>query len=145
MEVFARLFGSPLLFVYRCFDRLAINRYLSGVSRPGQVGHFFHDVVGEPVIDKTVLSRRTQAEYCRNLIFKRHFPIHKIFDPFYERGLWRMTANKVSAVVGMRLTRKFKGKLITILEQIERSLHLPHLLEERLREAIREVVPHPAQ
>ena len=36
-----------------------IHGYLSGLSRPGQVVHFFHDVVGEPVIDKTVLSRRT--------------------------------------------------------------------------------------
>ena len=59
MEVFARLFGSLLLFVYHCFDRVVIHGYLSGLSRPGQMVHFFHDVVGEPVIDKTVLSRRT--------------------------------------------------------------------------------------
>ena len=59
MEVFARLFGSLLLFVYHCFDRVVIHGYLSGLSRPGQVVHFFHDVVGEPVIDKTVLARRT--------------------------------------------------------------------------------------
>ena len=59
MDVFTRLFGSLLLFVYHCFDRVVIHGYLSGLSRPGQVAHFFHDVVGEPVIDKTVLSRRT--------------------------------------------------------------------------------------
>ena len=315
MEVFARLFGSLLLFVYHCFDRVVIHGYLSGLSRPGQVAHFFHDVVGEPVIDKTVLSRRTneyrdwveafarnhdvpmewaepkvrkedyvrpaqrrmkraglhgvyfvlksmeqgqtfrstvprfptadphyrilarqrsrfthyyfyiedevlgsmamrvasffpfqttyylnghnfieqelnrenvsfrkndnaalavsdphalqaaadrfsaevirkrldywtlllgpkfskreraqmnlrrfyavnQIEYCRNFIFKRHFPIHKIFERSCEMGLWRMTASKISAVFGQRLTGKFKGKLNTTLEQIEHGHHI---------------------
>ena len=59
METFTRLFGSLLLFVYHCFDRVVINGYLSGLSRPGQVAYFFHNVVGEPVIGKEVLSRRT--------------------------------------------------------------------------------------
>src|SRR5260370_791447 len=59
MDSFIRLFGSLLLFVYHCFDRVVIHGYLSGLSRPGQVAHFFHEVVGEPVIDKQVLSRRT--------------------------------------------------------------------------------------
>jgi hypothetical protein len=36
-----------------------INGYLSGLSRPAQVVHFFQHVVGEPVIGKEVLSRRT--------------------------------------------------------------------------------------
>jgi len=60
-----------------------------------------------------------QAEYCRNFIFKRHFPIHKIFERSSEIGLWRMTASKISEVFGQRMTRKFKGKLNTTLEQIE--------------------------
>jgi hypothetical protein len=34
----------------------------------------------------------SQIEYCRNFIFKRHFPIHKIFEPSCEIGLWRLTA-----------------------------------------------------
>src|SRR5208283_2140031 len=59
MELFTRLFGGLLVFVYHCFDRVVIHGYLSGLSRPGQVAYFFHDVVGEPVIGKEVLSRRT--------------------------------------------------------------------------------------
>ena len=72
METFTKLFGSLLVFVYHCFDRVVIHGYLSGLSRPGQVVHFFHDVVGEPVIDKAVLSRRTNEyqgwveAYARN-------------------------------------------------------------------------------
>ena len=29
----------------------------------------------------------SQIEYCRNFIFKRHFPIHKIFERSSELGL----------------------------------------------------------
>jgi hypothetical protein len=315
VETFTRLFGSLLLFVYHCFDRVVINGYLSGLSRPGQVVHFFQNVVGEPVIGKEVLSRRTneyqawveafarnhgiaiewaepkvrkedyvrpalrrmeragqhgvyfilksmeqgqtfrstvprfatndpnyrilarqrsrfthyyfyirdetlgpmvmrvasffpfqttyylnghnfiekelgrekvsfrkndnaflavsdpvalqaaadrftsqvirkrleywtlilgpkfskreraamnlcrfyavsQIEYCRNFIFKRNFPIHKIFERGCEIGLWRMTAHKIAEVFGQRVTKKMKGKLNTVVEQIEHGHHI---------------------
>jgi hypothetical protein len=314
VETFTRLIGSLLLFVYHCFDRVVINGYLSGLSRPGQVVHFFQNVVGEPVIGKEVLSRRTneyqawveafarnhapiewaepkvrkedyvrpalrrmeragqhgvyfilksmeqgqtfrstvprfatndpnyrilarqrsrfthyyfyirderlgpmvmrvasffpfqttyylnghnfiekeldrekvgfrkndnaflavsdpealqaaadrftsevirkrleywtlilgpkfskreraamnlrrfyavsQIEYCRNFIFKRNFPIHRIFERSCEIGLWRMTANKIAEVFGQRVTKKLKGKLSTVVEQVEHGHHI---------------------
>jgi hypothetical protein len=314
VETFTRLFGSLLLFVYHCFDRVVINGYLSGLSRPGQVVHFFQNVVGEPVIGKEVLSRRTneyqawveafarnhapiewaepkvrkedyvrpalrrmeragrhgvyfilksmeqgqtfrsavprfatadpnyrilarqrsrfthyyfyirdetlgpmvmraasffpfqttyylnghnfiekelgrekvgfrkndnaflavsdpealqaaadrftsevirkrleywtlilgpkfskreraamnlrrlyavsQIEYCRNFIFKRNFPIHRIFERGCEIGLWSMTANKIAEVFGQRITKKLKGKLNTVVEQVEHGHHI---------------------
>ena len=314
MELFTRLFGGLLVFVYHCFDRVVIHGYLSGLSRPGQVAYFFRDVVGEPVISKEVLSRRTneyqawveafagnhcpiewaglgvrkedyvrpalrrmqrekrhgvyfilksmeqgntfrstvpkfpatdpnyrvlarqrsrfthyyfyirdetlgpmvlrvasffpfqatyylnghsfienelnrdgvkfrkddnaflsvsepealqsaadrftadrirerleywtlilgpkfskrerssmnlrrfyavsQIEYCRNFIFKRHFPIHRIFERGCEIGLWRLTASKISEIFGTRVSRKTKGKLNTTLEQIEHGHHI---------------------
>ena len=315
METFTKLFGSLLIFVYHCFDRVVIHGYLSGLSRPGQVVHFFQRVVGEPVVGKEVLSRRTneyqgwveafarnhgiaiewaepkvrkedyvrpalgrreraekhgvyfilksmeqgqtfrstvprfatddpnyrilarqrsrfthyyfyirdetlgpmgmrvaslfpfqatyylnghsfieqelnrnkigfrkndnaflavddvkalqgaadrltgevigerldywtlllgpkfsqrereamnlhrfyavnQIEYCRNFIFKRHFPIHRIFERSCEMGLWRLTAHKISEIFGVRVTKKLKGKLHTTLEQIEHGHHI---------------------
>jgi hypothetical protein len=315
MEFFAKLFDSLLVFVYHCFDRIVIHGYLSGLSRPEQVVYFFRDVVGVPVVDKTVLSQRTsdyrhwveafarnhqipmewarkgvrkedyvrprlgrmeragrygvyfifqsmeqgptfrcsvpkfptqdpnhrilapqrsrythyyfylrdetlgpmvlrvasffpfqttyylnghsfieqelnrekvgfrkndnaflavgdpaalqaaadrlspdiirarleywtlilgpkfskreraamnlrrfyavnQIEYCRNFIFKRHFPIHRIFERSCEIGLWRLTANKISEIFGSRITKKLKGKLNTTLEQIEHGHHI---------------------
>ena len=315
MELFARLFQDLLLFVYHCFDRVVIHGYLSGLSRPEQAVYFFRDVVGEPILSKQVLSRRTQQyqawleayarnhritiewaekgvrkedylrpelrqrerrsqhgvyfilksmeqgntfrstlpkyptadpnyrilakqrsrfthyyfyirdevlgamvmrvasffpfqttyylnghnfiekelnrqtvsfrkndnaflavsdaqalqaaadrftpelirqrleywtlvlgpkfckrergamnlrrfyalsqiEYCRNFIFKRHFPIHKIFERSCEIGIWRMTSSKISEVFGTRLTKKLKGKLYTTLEQIEHGHHV---------------------
>jgi len=47
------------VFVYHCFDRIVIHGYLSGLSRPEQVVHFFRQIVGVAAVDKEVLSRRT--------------------------------------------------------------------------------------
>jgi len=315
METFTKLFGSLLVFVYHCFDRVVINGYLSGLSRPEQVVFFFREVLGLPVVDKEVLSRRTreyrswveayarshkipmewggkgvrkedyvlpalarmekknaygvyfifksmeqgrtfritvpkyptkdpnyrilahqqsrfthyyfyirdevlgpiivrlasffpfhatywlnghsfmerelqragigfrkndnaflavddvgalqaaadrlspaiirkqldywtfhlgpkfskrergqmnlsrfysmaQIEYCRNFIFKRHFPIHKIFERSCEIGLWRLTANRISEIFGVRLNKRLRGKLATVIEQIEHGHHV---------------------
>ena len=315
MELFAKLFSSLLVFVYHCFDRIVIHGYLSGLSRPEQVVYFFRDVIGVPVVDKVVLSKRTgeyrgwveafarnhkipmewaqkgvrkedyvrpwlgrmeranrygvyfifqsmeqgptfrcsvpkfptqdpnhrilspqrsrfthyyfylrdqtlgpmvirvasffpfqatyylnghcfmeqelnrnkigfrkndnaflavddvaalqraadrlsgevigerldywtllvgpkfskreqgamnlrrfyavnQIEYCRNFIFKRNFPIHRIFERSCEMGLWRLTAHKIGEIFGVRVTKKLKGKLNTTLEQIEHGHHI---------------------
>src|SRR6516164_2967008 len=62
MELFTQLFGDLLAFVYYCFDRIVIYGYLSGLSRPEQVVHFFRNVVGVAAVDKEVLSQRT-ADY----------------------------------------------------------------------------------
>ena len=315
MELFTKLFSSLLVFVYHCFDRIVIHGYLSGLSRPAQVVYFFRNVVGVPVVDKEVLSKRTkeyqgwveafarnhnlpmewaekgvrkedyvrtylhrmekagkygvyfifqsmeqgptfrssepkfptedpnyrilraqrsrythyyfylrderlgpmvmrvasffpfqatyylnghsfieqelnrdkigfrkndnaflavddtaalqtaadrltgeviserldywtlvlgpkfskreraemnlhrfyavnQIEYCRNFIFKRHFPIHRIFERSCEIGLWRLTAHKISEIFGVRVTKKLKGKLNTTLEQVEHGHHI---------------------
>jgi hypothetical protein len=59
MGTLAKLFCSLLAFVYRCFDRIVINGYLSGSSRPEQVVHFVRKVLGIPVVGKEVLSQRT--------------------------------------------------------------------------------------
>jgi len=59
MELFEKLFGKLLLFVYHCFDRIVINGYLSGLSRPEQVVHFFRQVIAVPIVNKEVLSQRT--------------------------------------------------------------------------------------
>jgi hypothetical protein len=60
MEPFARLFGSLLVFVYHCFDRVVINGYLSALSRPEHVVHFFRDVLAVGAITKEILASRTQ-------------------------------------------------------------------------------------
>ena len=65
-----------------------------------------------------------QIEYCRNFIFKRHFPIHKIFERSCEIGLWRLTANRISEIFGTRLHKRLRGKLATVIDQIEHGHHV---------------------
>ena len=62
MEIFTKLFGNLLAFVYHCFDRIVIHGYLRALLRPEQVVHFFHQVLGIPVVSKEILSQRT-ADY----------------------------------------------------------------------------------
>jgi len=65
-----------------------------------------------------------QVEYCRNFIFKRHFPIHRLFERSCELGLWRLTAHQISEIFGTRITRQLRGKLHTTLEQMEHGHHI---------------------
>ena len=65
-----------------------------------------------------------QIEYCRNFIFKRNFPIHKIFERGCEIGLWRLTANRIAEIFGTRLHRRLRGKLSTVIDQIEHGHHV---------------------
>jgi hypothetical protein len=65
-----------------------------------------------------------QIEYCRNFIFKRHFPIHKIFERSCEIGLWRLTANRISEIFGVRLHKRLRGKRASVIDQIEHGHHV---------------------
>ena len=84
MERFTKLFGSPIVFVYHCFDRVVIHGCLSGLSRPEQVVYFFRQVLGIPVVGKEVLRRRTDdyrgwvEAYARN---------HKLAMEWAEKGV----------------------------------------------------------
>jgi hypothetical protein len=65
-----------------------------------------------------------QIEYCRNFIFKRHFPIRKLFERGCELGLWRLTADKITEIFGTRVHRRMQGKLATIIDRIEHGHHV---------------------
>ena len=65
-----------------------------------------------------------QIEYCRKFIFKRQFPIHKIYERSCEIGLWRLTANRISEIFGVRLNKRLRGKLATVIDQIEHGHHV---------------------
>jgi len=65
-----------------------------------------------------------QIEYCRNFIFKRHFPIHKLFERSCELGLWRLTADKIAEIFGTRVHRRMHGKLATVIDRIDHGHHV---------------------
>ncbi len=82
--MFSKLFGNFIAFVYHCFDRIVIHGYLSGLSRPEQVVHFFRRIVGVPVLSKEILSERT-ANY-QNWVeaFARN---HRVPIEWAEKGV----------------------------------------------------------
>jgi hypothetical protein len=64
----------------------------------------------------------SQIEYCRNFVFKRNFPIHKLFERSCELGLWRLTADKIASIFGTRLNRRMRGKLAAVIDQVELAI-----------------------
>ena len=65
-----------------------------------------------------------QVEYCRNLIFRRNSPIHKLFERSCDIGLLRMIPDKITQIFGFRLHKNLRGKLQTVLEKIEHGHHV---------------------
>ncbi len=65
-----------------------------------------------------------QVEYCRNFIFRKSFPIHKIFERSCELGLLSLSADKISKIFGLRVTKRLRGKLHTTLDHIEHGHHV---------------------
>jgi hypothetical protein len=65
-----------------------------------------------------------QIEYCRNFIFKRNFPIHRIFEHSCEMGLFRLAADKVAHIFGVRITKRLRGKLYSVLEKLDHGHHV---------------------
>lgn len=66
----------------------------------------------------------SQIEFCSNLIFKRHFPIDRLYKRSCEMALACIEANKISYFFGQRITKQLKGKLHVTLEQINHGHHV---------------------
>lgn len=65
-----------------------------------------------------------QVEYCQNFIFRRHFPIHKIFERSCELGVFRLTADVITQIFGVRKHKRLRGKLHTMLEKLDHGHHV---------------------
>jgi len=65
-----------------------------------------------------------QIEYCRNLIFRRNCPIHKLFERSCDLGLLRLSADRIAEVFGWRLHKRIGGQLTSVLERTEHGHHV---------------------
>jgi hypothetical protein len=65
-----------------------------------------------------------QVEYCRNFLFRRHSPIHKIFERSRELELFRLTADKIAQIFGVRKHKRIRGKLQSMLEKLDHGHHV---------------------
>jgi hypothetical protein len=81
------------------------------------------------VHDRAAVSLRreyslNQVEYCRNFIFRRHVPIHQIFERSCELGLFRLTAQTVARIFGVRIHKRLRGKLQCMLDKFDYGHHV---------------------
>jgi hypothetical protein len=53
---------------------------------------------------------------------ERNCPIHNLFERSCD--LWRLTTHKIAEVFGTHLRRSYRGKLSTIIHQIEHGHHV---------------------
>lgn len=65
-----------------------------------------------------------QGAYARNFVFRRHFPIHKIFERSCELGVFRLTADQITQIFGVRKHKRIRGKLHSMLEKIDHGHHV---------------------
>jgi hypothetical protein len=65
-----------------------------------------------------------QVEYCRNFIFRRNFPIHKLFQRSAELGVFCLTADKIAQIFGVRKHKRLRGKLHSMLEKLDHGHHV---------------------
>ena len=79
MELFTKLFGAWLVFVYHCFDRVVLSGYLMGLQRPGQVVYWLQQVLGIEAITKEVLSA-ARSLCSRAARRQRHLHGHAGYD-----------------------------------------------------------------
>jgi hypothetical protein len=65
-----------------------------------------------------------KVEYCRNLIFRRNAPIHKLFERSCDLGLLRLIADKITQIFGFRISKRMHGKLQSVLQKIDHGHHV---------------------
>jgi hypothetical protein len=65
-----------------------------------------------------------QVEYALNLVFRRSFPIHKIFERSAELGVFCLTADKIAQIFGVRKHKRLRGKLHSMLEKLDHGHHV---------------------
>jgi len=67
----------------------------------------------------------SQMEYALDIVFKRHTCVKDMFDRACELGLLLSSADRISKMFGIRITRRSKGKFHTVLDK--RDLATPVL------------------
>src|SRR5262252_394040 len=136
MELFTRLFGDLLAFVYHCFDRIVIHGHLNGLN-----GHCFVEQelkrahIGFRKTDNAFLAvddvAALQAAADRlspQIIRKRLDYWTLILGPKFSlkerRQLNLSRFYAIAEIFGMRVHRRMQGKLATLIDRVEYGHHV---------------------
>ena len=73
-----------------------------------------------------------QVEYCRNFVFQRNFPIHRLFQRSAELGVFCLTADQIAQIFGVRKHKRLHGKLHSMLEKLDHGHHVLRIYGQSL-------------
>ena len=76
------------------------------------------------VSDSKALQAAADRLSPENFIFRRNFPIHKIFERACELGVFRLTADQIAQIFGVRKHKRIRGKLHSTLEKLDHGHHV---------------------
>ena len=62
-----------------------------------------------------------QVEYCLNFIFKKNWPIRRLFERCCELSLYLIGADRIGQLFGARASRRINGKLQNVMERASHS------------------------
>jgi hypothetical protein len=65
-----------------------------------------------------------QVEYCLNFIFKKNWPIRRLFERSCELSLYLITADRIGQLFGARANRRINGKLQNVMERLSQGMHV---------------------
>jgi hypothetical protein len=65
-----------------------------------------------------------QVEYCLNFIFKKNWPIRRLFERCCELSLYLIGADRIGQLFGARATRRIGGKLQNVMERLDQGMHV---------------------
>jgi hypothetical protein len=82
------------------------------------------DFPGKGLSTSPTVTYSGRAHNCRNFVFRRHFPIHQIFERSCELGVFRLTADVITQIFGVRKHKRLRGKLHSMLEKLDHGHHV---------------------
>ena len=65
-----------------------------------------------------------QIEYCLNLIFKKNWPIRRLFERCCELSLYLRNADRIGQLFAAPRCRRVSGKLQTVMERLDQGMHV---------------------
>src|SRR5438309_10379058 len=85
----------------------------------------------------------SQIEFCDNLIFHRRAALDKLGERLLDANRTIGQPNKITVIFGRKVTKQYRGKLQTEIEDIPAQPGDPQSLSQRLYQAIRARPPDP--
>ena len=115
MNAFYEHHNDSVRFSYRCFDRLWLNGLIQPFQQPERVVGFFNTYRQQYPQHRLFFA---PVELCDNLIFRRRAALDQMGERLLDANPTIGQPNKITVIYGRKITRHYKGKLQTVIEDM---------------------------